>query len=249
VNPAEIIHQEWLQAMRAMDANPFFAAVEERTFTADHYAMLLRELYFNTHENPEGLIVMASRFKGSQRKMNKKFIRHALTESGHDQMAADDLKTMGYEFEALKRERPLVTTEAFSAFPIFQVEHRNPISYLAYLYHLEQIAATRGKRLVDHLLSIGVPLKAMSFMVEHTDADPGHILWNAEYIAALVIEREDLDAYVYGIRSSVKLHASMLQGILEAVNGNEPEWVSLKGSFNGALTAQRNGVTAELRGF
>jgi pyrroloquinoline quinone (PQQ) biosynthesis protein C len=229
----EIIHQEWLKAVRIMDSNPFFLALENGTFTAEHYAMLLRELYHNTHENPEGLALMTGHLKGEQRRLNKRFFRHSLVESGHDEMAADDLKTLGYDFEPLKRERPLVTTEAFSAFPIFQVQRRNPISYLAYLYHLEQIASTRGILVVKHCLSIGVPQSAMSFMLEHTDADPGHTLWNEEYIEALVRTDEDLDAYRYGLRGSVRLHALMLQGIMEAVDGNEPEWESLKRSVKG----------------
>jgi hypothetical protein len=49
----------------------------------------------------------------------------------------------------------------------------------------------------------------------------------------LVKEGGDLDAYVYGIRASVKLHAIMLEGIMDAFETGEPEWLSLKQSFRG----------------
>ncbi|MDQ3002058.1 MAG: iron-containing redox enzyme family protein [Fibrobacterota bacterium] len=188
MNAGEIIHQEWLKAMVEMEKTPFFLAIEKKTFTAEHYAMFLREEYFNTHENPEGLVLMASHFKGEQGKLNKKFIRHSLSESGHNQMAADDLSALGYAFEPLKRERPLVTTETFNAVLIFQVQHRNPITNLAYSYHLEHIAVAKGKLFLEHLLSIGIPMAALSFLVEHTEADVGHNLLNEESLPSGIRE-------------------------------------------------------------
>lgn len=233
MNAQENIDREWLLSMEEQKGNPFFAALEARTFTAEHYAMFLREEYFNTHENPESLTFMASHLKLDQRKLNRKLIRHALAESGHDQMAADDLSRLGYGSGTLKLERPLVTTEAFLAFSMFQIQHRNPISHLGYLYHLEKITVTKGVELHRHLVSIGIPLYSMTFLLEHTEVDPGHIRWNEEYIEGLVRTREDLEAYLYGLRGSVKLHGLMLQGIMEAVDRGSQEWRSLKAAWRG----------------
>jgi Iron-containing redox enzyme len=230
LNIIETIEKEWLAWTLDMESNPFFTAINEKTFSLQHYAMFLREEYFNTFENPEALVFMATHLKGVKRKINKGFIRHALSEMGHFQLAANDLESLGYASNTLQHQRPLVTTEAFFAFSMFQVQHRNPIAFLGYVYHLEKIAVTKGRELVNYLSSIGVPIKAMSFLTEHTDVDPGHMNWNEEYIRELVLTPDDLENYLYGLRGAVKMHAVMLHGIIEAVDKGLPAWEKLNGT-------------------
>lgn len=228
MNANERIDKAWRAEAAQLESNPLILAMDGKTFTEDHYAMLLRELYHNTHENPEGLTYMAAKLVGPQRRLNKKLFRHSHMESGHDQMAADDLATLGFDAEIMKRERALVTTEAFTAFPIFQVDRRNPIAYLAYLYHLEHVAEVYGPKIVGYLRGIGIPLEAMTFLVEHAEADVAHNKLNEEYIRELVTTEADLQAYLYGLRGVARLHASMLQGVMESVDQDWPEWTSLK---------------------
>src|SRR5688572_3854296 len=108
-------------------------------------------------------------------------------------MALDDLQALGYPGRAtLPDRRGLPTTEAFNAYFVHQVQHGRPLTYLSYIYHLESIAAEEGPSLAGYFKDIGVPAAAMTFLTEHTDADPAHTKWNEAYLTRLVRTGKDL---------------------------------------------------------
>ena len=234
MNPAQRVHEAWLEATADFGSTPFLAAIARESFTIDHYAMFLRELFHNTRENPEGLAHMAGLLKGDARRLNQKILRHAYRESGHDRMALSDLGQLGYDPARAESGRALWTTEAFTAFSIFQLERRHPLAYLGYIYHLEKAAVTWGPRLLDYFRSLGIPPEAMTFLREHSEADIGHARLNQEYIRELVTNEADLEAVIYGLRGTVRLHALMLQGVIDAVEQAWPEWRSLQDAYRGA---------------
>ncbi len=70
--------EEWESGLPALELNPFFRSLREGRFTRDHYAMFLREEYFNTLENPEALALMTFHLQASKRRKNKTMLRHAM---------------------------------------------------------------------------------------------------------------------------------------------------------------------------
>ena len=98
-----------------------------------HYAALMREIYFHTRENPQIQALATVYFRGSQRTMVKPFLRHAISEVGHDQLALKDIKALGYDVTTIPTEQPLPATTAITAFPFYQITNLNPVGYLGYL--------------------------------------------------------------------------------------------------------------------
>jgi len=69
---------------------------------------------------------------------------------------------------------------------------------------------------LDSLIRIGIPREATSFLREHAEADPVHVKWNREYLDGFIKSEADLQAVLYGLRGTCRMHVGMFQGILEA---------------------------------
>jgi pyrroloquinoline quinone (PQQ) biosynthesis protein C len=226
----DLIRSAWEQSVLSLQSGSFFKRMLEGSMTLTHYKALLRETYYNTKENPESFALMAGHLKGKKRNISKKIFRHCTAEYGHHEMALDDLRNLGVDTSLIPSQRPLPTTEAMLAFAIYHIQHRNPLTYLGYVYHLETLPSTSGHGIIDSLTRMGVPKNAMSFITEHAHADVGHTKWLEEYFEEAIENEEDLDAVIHGVKGTCTLHAVMLQGILDSVEESEKIIPELFGS-------------------
>lgn len=208
-------------AMAAFEASPAITRVLEHRITPRHFAAVLREIHHYAKEDPQLQALAAVYFRGADRAMVQGFFRHASAEIGHDRMALDDIRALGYPTAGLDVRHPLPHTTALTAFPFYQVVYRNPIGYLGYLYFLEHMPTRAGARLGAALLACGVPASALSFLNEHTTVDVAHNRLMTVYIDALVRTEADLAAITYAIRTTAVLYADMLQGAIE--DADDPE--------------------------
>lgn len=221
---AKRAEEEWRKEYEKMRQGPFFRLLAEGRLNKDHYLRFLRETYFNVFLNPKLMALFLVHLRSDRADLEAKFLKHTAMEIGHDALALEDYRIMGGDPEEIRKSLPLPTTEALSAFIVFQIQHRNPIAYLGYLYHLEALPVQSGMQGIDALLRSGVPAEATSFLREHAEADPIHVKWNREYLDGFVRTEADFQALLYGMRGTCRLHAGMLQGILEACEDWSPSF-------------------------
>ncbi|MGQ0696961.1 MAG: iron-containing redox enzyme family protein [Panacagrimonas sp.] len=179
-------------------------------FSVAHYKSVLREFYHYTKEDPQMQALAAVYFRGSDRQMVKPFLRHAISEVGHDQYALDDLAALGGDIVEIPGQNPLPATIALTAFPFYQIQYQNPIGYLGYLYFLEHMPTLHGATYARALAVAGVPETAMGFLKEHMTVDMGHTRLMDQYLEVLVHDEADLAAVVYAIQVTAQLYAEML---------------------------------------
>jgi len=189
----------------------------------NHYAAYLRETYFYTREDPQIQALATAWFRGADREMVKPFLQHALAEVGHDQMALDDLATLGFDIGSIPSENPLPTTLALISFPYYAIQYRTPISYLGYLYFLEFLPTSQGAGISVALSHAGVPEAAMSFLKEHRTADVGHNRLMKRYADKMLRRREDVDEVAYAMNVTAKLFSGMLEGAFKSVDRGESQ--------------------------
>lgn len=218
----EAVHQAWSKAAGELLETPFFRRLFDGTLDVRHYQVLLREIYYNTRENPPSFALMTWHLKGRKQDIAKKVYRHCAAEHGHHEMALQDLRALGTPVEGIPSARPLPTTEALIAFAVYQIQHANPVAYLGYVFHLETLPSRFGKRIMEGLARAGVPANAMSFLTEHAHADVVHTRWLEDYMRDVIETGEDLEAVIHGAVGTCRLHGVMLQGILDAVPPSEP---------------------------
>lgn len=237
MNAPEIIRSEWESCFEALCQGEFFRRLAARSLTLDHYKAFLREEFHNTTVNPKIMAIFFSRLDSPDYGTAAKLLKHAAMESGHNEMALNDLAALGEDVEAVRQGRALPSTEALAAFVIYGMEHRNPLSFLGYLYHMEAISERMAGTSGDVFGKMGVPEAALSFLREHAEADLIHVKWNREYLKAFIRSAEDLEAVLYGIKGSVLLHGLMFQGIIDSVAGagiHRPrEWQAVAPAGNG----------------
>ncbi len=211
------IESEWLWCFQSMANGEFFKRLAMREFGLEHYKAFLAEEFFNTTENPKIMARFVSRMEIRAPKISAKLLKHAAMEMGHNEMALSDFKNLGGDDEKIRSQRPLPTTEAIAAFITFEIEHRNPLAFLGYIYHMEKISVQLAGNSGALFKEMNIPDQAQTFLNEHADADPTHLKWNREYMEELVRTPEELAAVLYGMKGTCILHGIRFQGIIDSV--------------------------------
>lgn len=225
-----LLDEEWTACYERLSRGEFFRKIVSGALELRHYIGFLRESFHNTRQNPHTMAMFVAHLKSGEPGLKAKFLKHAAMELGHDEMALDDLRALGEDPEKVRSGRPMVATEAMSGFIMFQIQHRDPLAFLGYSYHLEAIPVRMGALAMGALGRLGVPANAVSFLKEHIEADPVHSKWNREYVEGFVRTAAGMDAVIYGMRGACELHGMMFQGIDE---GQEP----VQASWTPAVTA------------
>lgn len=183
--------------------------------TLDHYKSILREIYYYSREDPQIQALAAVYFRGKDRAQVKPFLRHAIAEVGHDELALNDLRALGENPDNVPLQSPLATTMGLIAYPFYQISYQNPIGYLGYLYFLEHLPTSSGDSIGGALANAGIPAEAMTFLNEHFTVDIGHNKLMKTYVEELVKTDADLDAVILGMQATGVLYSAMLQGAID----------------------------------
>ena len=202
-------------AMAEFNQSPAIRFLLSGEFEARHYNAILRQFYHYTKENPQMQALAAVYFRGTDRQMVKPFMRHAISEVGHDHMALDDLEALGEDTRGIATENPLPTTIALTAFPFYQIQYQNPIGYLGYLYFLEHMPTIHGTSYAAALIAAGIPESGLGFLKEHMSVDMVHTRLMENYLDALVHDDSDVADIVYALQVGCQLYAQMLWGAIQ----------------------------------
>lgn len=207
----EIVHNTFVKS-KAM------TKLANGEITLDHYKAILREIYFYTREDPQQMGVLSAYMRGPQRKNIKQWLRHAISEVNHDQLALDDLKALGENTEQIPLQNPLPSTMALTSFQYHQIINLNPIGYLGCVFFLEFLPTKSGSQIMDSLRESGVPETAMTFIADHATVDVHHNQAMEQYCEEMILDQHDLDAVAYAMQVTGYLYANMLDGALSSVN-------------------------------
>ena len=210
MSPIQSVRAAFDDVMAVFNTSPAIHFLQSGNFTVAHYKSVLREIYHYTKEDPQLQALAAVYFRGSDRHMVKLFLRHAISEVGHDLAALGDLEALGESPQGVYIENPLPATTALTAFPFYWIHYQNPIGYLGYLYFLEHMPTQHGAIYANALMGAGVPDAAMGFLKEHMHADVGHNKLMDKYLEQLLHDQKDADAVIYVMQVTAELYANML---------------------------------------
>lgn len=200
----------WKEEMVKVHASTGFKRILDREMTPLHFASMMEEIYHHTRENPQIQTFATAFFKYEQRAQIKPFYKHAISEIGHDQLALDDIKALNYPTEHIVEGYPLPITTALLAYAFYQIQFRNPIGYLGYLFHLEYMPTQFGSEYIAAFKEVGVPDEALSFIMDHHKIDQGHIKMMHGYIDGLIKTYEDLEEMKYAVSVTAKLYSDLV---------------------------------------
>ena len=194
------------------EASPAIRLLRSDAFRVEHYASALREIYFYTRDNPQQQCAMTLAFRGSQRQAVRRMVGHALDEVGHDRMALDDLRALGYDTESIPGEEPLPSTMPLICHPTHLLASDCPIAYLGQIFFLEFLPTRAGAIYLEALAAAGIPPEATSFLAEHATVDEAHNRLMKRHVADLVQTDRDLARCQQALRTCAYMYAAMLEG-------------------------------------
>jgi pyrroloquinoline quinone (PQQ) biosynthesis protein C len=202
---------------RFMDSPPM-RRLARGDLSLTHYASYLRETYFYTREAPQVQAVCTAQFRGADRELVKPFLQHATSEIGHDQLALNDLRSLGFDVVDIPLENPLPMTTALFAFPFYAIQYRSAISYLGYLYFLEFLPTSRGAEIAAALSSVGIPAESMTFLREHQTVDTHHNRLMERYAGEMLRTAADVAEVIHSMEVTGRLFEGMLAGAFDAID-------------------------------
>ena len=185
-----------------------------RKLTVEEYGRILREIYFYTRENPQLQAALTLKLTGRGRSIVKPMLRHSASEIGHDQLALDDLKTIGQFSTDIVNQRPRPTTNPMIAWPHYAIAMRRPAAYLAHIYFLEHMPTTAGAQFAGALLECGIPKDALTFLEEHVAVDVSHNKLMELYLNETLLDEADYLDFEYGLHVTSNHYAAMLAGAI-----------------------------------
>ena len=160
--------------------------------------------------NPQIQAYATMFFEGNPREIVKMFYRHAISETGHDLLAMNDLMALGVKQEKIINSKPLPITKALSANVLQDIQFKNPIRYLGYLFHLEFLPTQNGPKYLEMLSKMGIPENAVTFLQEHTEVDIGHNKLMEIYVKEMVTSPKIFDEVADTMYNTAYLHKRML---------------------------------------
>lgn len=208
----------WHTNLETVSRSKAFELISTGSITRRQYAAVLRQIFHNVRENPQFMTLATSRFRGDQREVIKSLMRHALSESGHEDLALHDIEALGEDISAIPYERPLPATFAMRASAFHMIEHHEPVACLGYMFHLEYTPTQLGQKYIAALEKSGIPRSAMTFLAEHAEVDVAHCKLMEMYCENLVRTPEQLGAVLYMQRLTAELYAKMLDQAIETAD-------------------------------
>lgn len=186
------------------------------TFTRELYIQQLKETFHFVRHTPTYILMAAARVGLRLPALQKRFIRHAQEEVGHDRWALEDLQALGVDVSTIPQEAPLPHTTALVAYQMHTVAHGNPVGLLGLEYAMEGSTAESAGPLITRIQALlQLPDSALNFFRRHVQVDAHHARENSLALVELVHSGEDRLAVMHNARDSYILYASLYDGICD----------------------------------
>lgn len=198
---------EFEKIMRLASANMSAFPWENR----EAYAGFLSQTYFFVRHSSRLLALGAASAKQGEDLLHKRMVAHLREEMGHDVVAANDLKNLGFDV-ALMRESSL--TKAFYQNQYFTLQNNSAGSFLGWILFLEGVAAAEGPAIYRRVSETFGP-KCTHFVKLHAEEDQDHIQKALSTVDGL--NDQDQQEAISNMWQSADLYFLMLQEIQQSL--------------------------------
>lgn len=175
----------------------------------DFYAGWLFQTYSFVNHSTRLLALGAGCAKLSERDLHKRFISHIAEESGHEVLAEQDIKRLGYKMSDFSE---LPQTRLFYTHQYWNVQNHGPSALMGWILFLEGVACLYGRQVMEKVKPFGS--KCTNFLRVHAEEDQGHI--DSAFKAIEEINRpEDTIHLIQNMQTSYWCYDAILTGLAE----------------------------------
>ncbi|MEX2499098.1 MAG: iron-containing redox enzyme family protein [Wenzhouxiangellaceae bacterium] len=179
------------------------------------YALYMIETYHYTSHNARNQALVGVQAKGIHPNYMKFCFHHAYEETGHENLALADVKSLGLDIEPSSLPKPLPATEVLIAYLYWVASNGNPLQRLGYSFWAES-SYEYINPLVDKIRSsLNLDDSQLSFFIAHSEIDSKH----AEEVARIMVRHARTDEDWRDIEqvmvTSLKLTGHVLDDVFE----------------------------------
>lgn len=137
------------------------------------YAIYMTETYHYTFHNSRNQAVIPARRDEMDINYMKFCLHHAEEEAGHEMMAFNDIRKLGFNLRKDNLPEPLPATQELIRYIYETAEKGNPLARLGYSFWAERVYSYIAP-LLQLMKVVGIGGKSMTFFNEHSDIDAKH---------------------------------------------------------------------------
>lgn len=213
----ERLESELRSIVEEFDAKPPLKRLHGGDITLDHYKSFLRQNYYPLRERPVQLALTAARLRAG-REVTKLLHRRAVEEIGHELLALKDFEALGGDPSEVTAQEPLAETTALIAYTHYQITHLNPVGFLGCLAFGDYTPISAPEKYHEAMKRIGLPDEASNLFEDRKLLGPRHAVVIEAYVEELVEAERDVEAVIFGMRTTAALFANMLGAAFDEVD-------------------------------
>lgn len=172
----------------------------------EHYAYWLAQTYYFTRHSTRLLTLAAANTPVEDEVTHARFLEHIKEETGHENLAIQDLKAMGHDISEFEE---LMETKIFYNQQYFMTEKYGSVAQLGWIMYLEGIASVFGPAAMQKCSEHHPSTKR--FLKVHAEEDQKHIESAFELVESIGADKNEF--FMYNFIQSSKQYCSIFEKI------------------------------------
>ena len=166
------VNKMWKRGMatEALKKLPHLSAFIDRRLVA----IYLTQVYHYAVHTPRHQALVAVNVRNNNFKYMQYCFEHAFEETGHELMALNDIRSLGFDISPSKVPDRLPSTDKLISFLYEEANGENPIHHLGYGFWSENACPFIGEFMASLMKSMDIKNQQMTFYRNHVSIDEDH---------------------------------------------------------------------------
>lgn len=185
------------------------------SITRELFALYMLETYQYTRHNARNQALVGVRTFELPAKYIGYCFKHAKEETGHEQMALNDVLALGFKLPEVDSLKPLPATETLIAYLYWISLQGNPIQRLGYSYWAENCYRYVNPIIGNIQRSLALKDNQLTFFIAHSHIDDKHAKEVAHMIAEYCRSEDDFQDILRVMETSLRLTGRILENVYD----------------------------------
>ncbi len=214
-----LLDERLKEGVKLLESSDFYKEImgSNKETVIKIYTDYLRYCYHYVSLSSSFTPLAARRLDVKHLHVRKWILEHSGEELGHELMAINDLKKLGVDVDAVKKESAPIGVLGYVSFFHYKVAIDNPWTAFGVLYFLEGMATALAPKIAKNVAGCLGDIKALSFFKEHGDLDVDHMKEQQAVLEKADLTSDDLKAIADTIRETAHMKKFMLDKLMEEI--------------------------------
>lgn len=212
-NIAELEKTTGLLWKKILSGSKFIKEIMDGNATKVLYAIYMIETFHYTKHNARNQALVGVRSQNVSDRYIAYCFHHANEETGHENMALRDIRSLGFDVSLISQMRPLPATETLTAYLYWISVQGNPVQRLGYSFWAENVYSYIDPVLRALQETLGLQDSNLKFFIAHASIDQAH----AEEVQRMILDNcktdQDFGDVKYVLENTLSLTGRILDDV------------------------------------